>query len=205
MKIFAKRNTNSRRTRRGIRAYSHDQGGVATVEFALCVPFLCLLLLGGVELGRYLLIHQKVGRMAFSLADITSQFETLTNNEMTTILNASSHLMNPRDNFAIQGRIIISSVEKGEEANDVQEVVWQCAGGGNLDKDSTVGTVNSENAATLPNSLSLESGEDVIVAEVFYTYTPMLTWGGLANPTDVVKTALFRPRLGALTTSPGCT
>jgi hypothetical protein len=43
----------------------------------------------------------------------------------------------------------------------------------------------------------------VIVAEVFYRYTPLFS-NFMPVETQLYKTAVFRPRLGSLTSAPGC-
>ena len=57
------------------RRYRKSERGIAAVEFALVSPILFLLLLGGVEVGRYILVHQKVEKMAYSVSDVVSQLE----------------------------------------------------------------------------------------------------------------------------------
>jgi hypothetical protein len=52
-------------------------------------------------------------------------------------------------------------------------------------------------AAALPSSLALADGDDVVIAETFYTFVPLLSNQLLATNT-LYKVAYFKPRLGAL-------
>lgn len=52
------------------------RGGVAYIEFALVFPFLFLLLFGGIELSRYMLIIQKVEKAAGVMSSIVTQEDT---------------------------------------------------------------------------------------------------------------------------------
>ena len=185
-----------------LRRYRRDQRGIAAVEMALASPILFLLLLGGTEMGRYILVHQKVEKMAFAVADVTAQYETVTSAEIATIMNASSELMNPHEGFATHGRMILTAVHKDPDETN-QQVRWQCEGGGSLTALSQVGQPNTSAKADLPGDLELDDDDHVIVSEVFYTYQPMITWFQIQN-VNLYKTAMFRPRLGQLSTVAGC-
>ena len=68
-------------------------------------------------------------------------------------------------------------------------------GGGALAAASAVGSPGGN--ATLPPGFTVVSGDNVIIAEVFYDYVP---WpiSGVTSPTRLYHVALFRPRFGAL-------
>ncbi len=185
-----------------LRRFRQDQRGIAAVEMALASPVLFFLLLGGTEMGRYILIHQKVEKMAFVVADVASQYETVTSSQVSTIMDASSELMNPYEDFDSRGRMILTAVHK--DPNDTDQLVrWQCSGGGALVAASQVGLPNTTTKAVLPGNLDLDDDDHVIVSEVFYTYQPIITWFQVQN-VNLYKTAMFRPRLGQLSTVAGC-
>ncbi len=56
----------------------------------------------------------------------------------------------------------------------------------------------------MPGNYTVSPGQNVIVAEIFYHYTPLLDITGTLfwhmNPQTIYKTALFKPRQGPLTT-----
>lgn len=173
-----------------------DERGIAAVEFALMLPFLILLMLGGFELSRYLLINQKVEKSVYAVADIVSQQTSVTNAQLNQIILAASEIMRPHD-IGPNGRIILSSVYKnGTNAPTVQ---WQFTGGGSLDVASKIGAPG--NSATLPGSLTLNDKDNVIVAEFYYELSPILS-NTTILPSSLYKFALFKPRLGLLTTPP---
>ena len=183
--------------------YQKSEHGVAAVEFALVSPILFMLLLGGVEVGRYILVHQKVEKMAYSVSDVVSQLEAVTSGDVDVIFGAATELMNPYDEYETRGTLFLSSVHK--DADDADQIIrWQCQGGGALTAESVVGDPTSGGGvAALPGNLALEDDDNVIVAEAFYTYKPVLGWYTIQNIT-IYKSAMFRPRLGALTSAPGC-
>jgi Flp pilus assembly pilin Flp len=184
-----------------VRRFRENEHGVAAVEFALVSPILFMLLLGGVEVGRYILVHQKAEKMVYSVADVISQLENVTAGDVDAVFGAATEFMNPYDNFPARGVLHLSSVHK-DPADADQEVRWQCTGGGTMWADSRVGEV-AAGAAVLPGSFVLEDDDNVIVAEAHYVYKPVLKWYNIQN-IIIYKSTMFRPRLGALTTAPGC-
>jgi Flp pilus assembly protein TadG len=52
------------------------ESGVALIEFALILPVLLLLLVGGIEITRFVMAHQKVDKVASQMADFISQVPT---------------------------------------------------------------------------------------------------------------------------------
>ncbi len=65
----------SGRSRAGRRSLG-DAGNVA-VEFALALPVLMLLMLGSAEMARFVILHQKVDRVATTTSDLVARAETI--------------------------------------------------------------------------------------------------------------------------------
>lgn len=176
-----------------------DRRGVAAIELALASPVLLVLLIGTTELASFIKIHYQSAQMASTVADAVARYDKVTSADIADILSASAAVMDQTD-FGAKGYVVLTSAVK-VKATDAPTVAWQCRGGGTTAQASRVGKLKG--VATLPGSLVLDADDNVIVAEVFYTYTPMFT----LIPIDtriVYKTAVFRPRLGALTTVSGC-
>jgi hypothetical protein len=174
-----------------------SKDGVAGIEMALITPVLLALLCGGSEIALYCRSHFQASQMASTVADAVSRYESLTSADITSIFSVSSDVMGSED-FAQNGYVMLSSISRTSGGDPT--VVWQCKGGA-LVNSSRVGVLNK--TATLPGSLVLDATDNVIVAEVFYQYTPTLN-GFVPLEKQLYKTAVFRPRLGSLTTAPGC-
>lgn len=179
------------------RRFARRRDGIAATELALIAPMLMLLFLGGAETALFVRTHYQAAQMASTVADVVARYEMVTSADVAAIMSVSADVMGVAS-FDPAGTVILSSVATDSSA--AATVAWQCIGG-ELGKSSKVGAVGK--AASLPGSLVLEADDNVIVAEVFYQYTPLLGWTAPAT-TLVYKTALFRPRLGSLTTAPGC-
>ena len=75
--------------------FGHDRDGGSAVEFAIVLPFMLTLYLGGMELGEGLQIQFKVTETARTVADLTSQYPALDTSTMASILSASSVVLTP--------------------------------------------------------------------------------------------------------------
>jgi Flp pilus assembly protein TadG len=185
-------------TRARIAQFICRSDGVAAMEFALNLPLLLLLSFGGFEVSRLLLIQQKTDKIAYIVADVISQSttSTLSNAQITQIMTAAAQVMNPMT-FGPNGYVIVNSVTK--TGNNSPKVSWQRTGGGTMTKTSQVGAVNG--TATLPGGITLVDKDNVIIVEVFYNYTPLFGAGYVASK-QFYRTAIYKPRLGSLTTAP---
>jgi Flp pilus assembly protein TadG len=164
---------------------------------ALVAPMLLLLFFGCAETGLLVRTHFQAAQMASTVADVIARYKSVTSADISGIFAVSAAVMGNKD-FDQNGTVILSSVATDHHGNAT--VAWQCSSGA-LGSTSRIGTAGK--AARLPNGLALGDDDDIIVAEVFYRYVPLLGWTA-PETTLVYKTALFRPRLGDLTTAPGC-
>lgn len=173
--------------------------GVAALELALCMPLLILLVFGGWEICRFMLVQQKTEKMAFSTADVISQYQRVTVSEVSQVVAATEQIMKPFA-FGANGVLILSSVSR-DPTTQKQTVRWQCRSKNGLAHDSSVGEVNRD--ATLPGGLLLDDKDNIIISEIYYRFTPLFRTV-FTKPYIIGRSALFRPRLGTLTEAPGC-
>ncbi|GAB6053448.1 pilus assembly protein [Magnetospira thiophila] len=168
-----------------------DRRGVLAVEIAFAIPLLLGLILSGVEITRYVLLNQKIERTTMTVADLVSQAETLTGAEVDNLFVAGDFVMEPFD-INTDGQVIVSSLVGNAGG---ATVAWQRTYGGGTG-GSRFGTAGG--SAVLPSGFAIESGESVVVAEVFYDYTPMFMGGdlveGVVGNVQLYNSALFRPR-----------
>jgi hypothetical protein len=160
------------------------------------VPFFLFLMIGGYEFSRYVLVNQRAERSSYSVADIVAQQTFTTTSQLNQIILAASEIMQPYE-MGPNSRVIISSVYKS--GNNAPKVQWQHAGGGSMTAASKVGSV-SQNAA-LPGNLALADKDNVIVAEFYYKVEPLIDGFGIPTQ-NIYKIAVYKPRLGQLTSPP---
>ena len=62
-----------------MRRFARDREGVSAIEFAILLPFMLTLYIGGVELGNGLAIQFKSTLAARTVADLASQYVSIDN------------------------------------------------------------------------------------------------------------------------------
>jgi Flp pilus assembly protein TadG len=157
-----------------LRHFCSDRRGVAAVEFAVVLPFMLALYVGGVELGDGRAIQVKVTDTAHTVADLVTQNKTINNALMQTILNASQQIIAPYP----QLNAVVTISEVSTDANGAATVTWS---------DSLNGTPRPVGQSmTLPASLAGQKNISLILGEVSYAYTPNLgyTITGTVNLAD---------------------
>lgn len=178
----------------GWRRIRRDEDGSMLIELAFAMPLVAALLLGGVEVGRYVLLHQKLDRVASSTADLVSQAEKVSTADIQNVFDAAEYVAAPFD-LSTSGTVIVSSITNPLGSAD-SIVNWQQTGAGTATAASRLGTAGGP--ATLPDGFTLADGETIIVAEVFYDYAPWL-FSGYTSTREIYEMALYRPRYGGLT------
>lgn len=171
-----------------------NEQGLAYLEFALLLPLLMTLFLGTVEVSRYVQASQTVDKLSHTLVDLVAQAPTISVSDMNQIMDATAHITKGM-NFSTKGIVIISCV--GYDASNKLVVKWQYKGGGSLARSSKIGS--SGGNATLPTGFTIESKDNVLVAESYLAYTPLVNTT-IVQPIEFYRTAFYLPRLGQLDT-----
>ncbi|MHA1568583.1 MAG: TadE/TadG family type IV pilus assembly protein [Alphaproteobacteria bacterium] len=182
----------ARRGRRILARLRRDRRGALLPEFALAMPILVLLSLGGIEVSRYILLHQKLDRVVATLGDLTAQAESLTVAEMDNLFEAVGYVIKPFE-MAANGTVIVTAISASGGGS--ARVDWQRSGGGSYPATSSFGAPGG--SATLPSGFVVRDGESLVVAEIFYSYAPWVV-GGITEAKELYARALFRPRFGAI-------
>lgn len=177
---------------RFFRRFKKCDGGVALVELALILPILLLILSGAIEMSRYIWIQHKVLRLTAEISDLVTQSRNMSATEMDVIFTAADYIIHPFD-LGANGIIIVSSVS-GTGANP-PEVNWKQCGAGSLAVSGSVGLAGT--TATVPNGLIVDPLDNIIIAEVFYDYEPLI-FDNIVKSTQITRTAIHTPRISAL-------
>jgi Flp pilus assembly protein TadG len=163
-----------------------DERGVTAVEFAVLLPFMLTLYLGGVEASQAVAMDRKVTMTVRAVADLAAQVTSISNGDMTNILNAAAAVVQPYSSSLLT--VKVSSVSVNSQG--VATVVWSDA------YNTTARTAGS--TVTLPAALNVAS-TTVIWGEVSYAYTPTIGYvlTGTFNLSDQIY---MRPRLSTCVT-----
>lgn len=177
-----------------------DQRGLALTEFAMSLPVLMMMGLGGVELANYALALERVNQIAMTVADNAGRVrESIDEVDINEVM-AGAKFVGQRIDFASRGRVILSSVEMNA-AGTGQWIRWQrCAGAKNVtssyglqDAGKTDATLQS--IGPVGNKIAASAGTTLMFVEVVYDYKPIIpvTFLGYTNRT-LRSTAAFAVR-----------
>jgi Flp pilus assembly protein TadG len=149
-----------------LRDLARAQGGMAAVEFAVLLPFLLTAYLGGVEVGEGVAIDRKVAITTRAVADLASRYTKITDATMSTILGASSTIIQPYPPGPLV--VTVSGVTVDNKGNAT--IDWS---------NSLNGTARPKGSAvTLPGTLATPCATTpcayYVWGEVTYNYTPTL-------------------------------
>ncbi|MCZ6770413.1 MAG: pilus assembly protein [Proteobacteria bacterium] len=174
------------------RSFAGDRGGSVFVELAFTIPILAGILVGGVEIGRYLMIHQKLSRLVDSTNDLVAQKRTLSTADLDDIFASAEYVLDPFE-LGPDGVIFISSVTAVPDESPA--VDWQYSGAGSGQASSLVGDPGE--TANLPQGFIMDDGENVVIAEIFYDYRPEI-FERFTSPKTIYYRVIDRPRFGPL-------
>lgn len=172
-----------KRFRRALERLAGDESGVAAVEFALILPILLTLWIGGVEVTQALSFDRRLNNLSASLGDIVARSKMLTHAEADEILDIAVGVMYPYSADGVS--MVITAVTI--DADGAATVAWSRAEGTSA---RAVGeNVNDLVAATLrvPES-------QIIMSEVSGAYTPAVGYV-ITGTVDLEERMFYVPRL----------
>jgi Flp pilus assembly protein TadG len=177
------------RARRSVRRLARDERGISAVEFAMLLPLMVTLYLGGVEVSQAVAVDRKVTLVSRTLGDLVAQATNVTTSDMTNIMAASAAIVVPYSDAKLT--ITVSSVKI--DSAGVAKIAWSDTKNGTA---RTVGTT-----VTLPTALNM-ANSTLIWAEAQYAYTPAI--GYVITGTMNLKDQIYmRPRLSDCVTRTG--
>ena len=178
------------RRRPWTRNFARDTNGVSAVEFALVLPLMLTLYLGGAEVAQAISASRKITLVSRTVADLASQYSTLDAAKMTNILNASAAVVSPFSSSTL--KVTVSQVKI--DANNNVTVEWS---------DTRGGTTRCGASVTLPEALKV-ANTWLIWGEAEYGYTPPIGYA-MTGTLQLKDQMYMRPRLSnSVTRSTPC-
>lgn len=171
--------------RRRLGMFRKDARAIAAAEFAMLLPFMVALLLGSIEISNAVSANRKVSLTAHTVADLVTQYATITSSQMTTILAASSAVMAPYSN----SNLVLTVTEVATDANSKATVQW-----------TTSSTLAVGSTVTLPTSLK-QPNTTYIWGQASYSYNPVLGYK-LTGPINMSDQIFLSPRVSPTITYP---
>jgi len=166
-----------------LRDFVRGTDGTSAVEFAIVLPFMALLYVGGVETGEAIAIDYKTTITARAVADLATQYISINNDTMSSILGASSAIITPYPSSTM----VVTVSEVSVDAVGRATITWSDSLNGTARPVGQVVTLASQ--IDTPNT-------SLIWGEVTYAYTPQI--GQVLTGTFTIYENIFLyPRLSS--------
>jgi Flp pilus assembly protein TadG len=175
------------------RSFGRDTRGASAVEFALILPLMLALYLGGMQITQAIGIDRKVTLSARTVADLVTQVPTIDSAGVDSVLAAAIAIMSPyADSSADAARLTVRVSLIQIDANLNPTVVWSKATQG----------VKLSGAVTVPPDF-LIANTSLVLGEAFYRYQPPIGYvlTGTINLNDQIY---MQPRLSKTVSCSNC-
>jgi len=171
--------------------FGRNERGAAIVEFALVMPMLMVLYLGGFATSQAVGTWRKLSDATSQLANVASQYTTMQATDAQGVMAAAAQIMSPYSTTNLAEVLTVVGVSASGSAT----VTWSQAynGGSALAKGSPV---------TLPSNM-LQPGMSVVWVQTSYAYSPVVgsTFFPAITMTDQIYSA---PRSSATIPCSSC-
>jgi hypothetical protein len=169
--------------RRALAPLKADTSGVSMVEFALVLPLLATIAMGGIEYANLAMSHVRISQIADEVADNAGRVPDMVTETDLDEIFAGVREIGSSLNFEANGRVVLSSLQGNELAapNVGQTIRWQrCLGA--LHVNPAYGIEGAgKSDATLQSmgktgrTISALPHTAVMFVEVSYEYQPIIS------------------------------
>ncbi|NQY39235.1 MAG: pilus assembly protein [Henriciella sp.] len=161
------------------RNLAKSEDGISAVEFALIAPLMAIIYFGCIELSIMMTLDRKVTGATAALGDLTSRASSVSNDELSDIIEASRMVMQPNDMTGARIRVTSLYEDDGDA-----KVAW--SDGCNLTPYA------DDQEITIPANLIPEDGT-LIMAEIEYDYNSNIGYF-FSSSKELSDTFYLRPR-----------
>lgn len=162
------------------RRFAGSTRGVTAVEFAIVLPAMLFLLLGGFDAANAIAIYIKVRSATATLTAVTNQYKTIHDADMQQILGATSVVLSPYSSGNVD--VVVSQLQV--TSNKKAKVDWS---------DALNGTAHAVGSKlSIPNKIAPKNSY-LVFCEVSYRYTPMFNFF-ISGPITLSDSLYTTPR-----------
>jgi Flp pilus assembly protein TadG len=161
---------------------SNGSRAAAGVEFALILPVALTLFPGAINYGDAIAIDRKVTLTVHTVTDLVTQYSSISNADIHTVLSASSSIVAPYS----PSPMLVTVSEVTTNAAGVATVVWSAATSGGT-------PLSAGQVVSLPATIDTPN-VTYIFGQASYTYTPSIGYQ-LTGPIVLTDQTYMSPRL----------
>jgi Flp pilus assembly protein TadG len=165
-----------------------QESGIAAVEFAMILPILVVLWIGGVEVTSGLSVDRRLNNFASTMGDLVSRTKQIPYSRIEDIFDLAEAALFPYAATGITMRVSAVTIQ----TNGNTKVAWSRARG--MTAHAKDAQVNSSVPAALRPVSTTES--QIIMAEVFYTYQPTIGYV-ITSDVELEDRMYFVPRVSS--------
>lgn len=202
-----------------LQRFIRNNRGVAALELVLLAPIFLIMVISGFEVGRYVMIMNKLQSAGFTLSNIVAQTwpatvlnacdtSRLSEETLRNITAGMPTLMEPFSGDQTDLKVIVSSLQKvGAAGGGSLNMAWQQESGelgeytSEIEGAAGAAAVISDGAVSGQLIAGLDNTENVLVLEAFYRYRPIFPaiFGQISDTfteRTIAKRVYFYNRLG---------
>lgn len=194
----------SRRLLRRSKRIWRDRQGVSIIEFALTLPILLMLILGGLETANYALAHLRVSQIAMTVADNAGRVDTRIDETDIYEVFAGAELVGQPIDFEANGRIVLSSLQPNtlSGADAGQMINWQRCFGSlagvapayGVEDDGRLDNKLASGLGPSGNQIVSAPGTAVMFVEATYDYQPLVAGLNMIGTRQIRYESAFNVR-----------
>jgi Flp pilus assembly protein TadG len=172
-------------------SFLRDPKGATAVEFALILPLLLLLYMGGVQITIALTLSRKIHHTSAAIGDLVAQERYIDASELDDMLAVSASFLHPYD----AGPYVIKVTGVRINASGQPSISWTRSLGN--------ASVQPMSLGDLPDDVLKERDAFVVLTETFYHFSPVAGFG-TSEPFELSGLSFHRPRVGGVVDCPDC-
>jgi len=167
---------------RFLKRYRDDTRGLATIESAIILPMMFVMLLGLYDIGQAIIINQKVTAAAHMAGDLITRQVSVDNGDLDDAWGAAQLVIDPYDRDVLGIDIVAIRFDEDDDPEEVWRNTRQMDENNNLPSDADGLGIN---------------GEGIMAISATYTYVPFFS-GPLVGDVVMEETAFMRGRKNSL-------
>ncbi len=182
--------------------FARDQRGTSAIEFALLIPPILILALGGMELATNILTRSRVNALGRLAADNAARISDGTAMQASSVRESDINdlflgiqMQSGSLDLKQNGRVIISSLETNTDGG--QWIHWQrCFGAAAFTSAYPLGIgahgTGFGGVQIKGQTVKARAGDAVMVVEIAYDYSPLVSahWAGFSTQRIIGRFAM---------------